>query len=57
MTHINPWWFVAVLPLAWLLWFIVAVIVAEVRLRRRIKKWRKINDQLSQRTERLLKIR
>lgn len=36
---INPWWFVAVLPLALLLWFIVA----EIRMRRRIKKWRQLD--------------
>lgn len=43
LKSINPWWFVAVLPLALLLWFIVAVIVAEVRMRRRIKKWRQLD--------------
>lgn len=43
IERFNPWWFVAVLPLALLLWFIVAVIVAEVRLRWRIKKWRQLD--------------
>jgi hypothetical protein len=41
LRNINPWWFVALLPLSYLLW----EIVAEIRIRRRLKKRRERNDR------------